>query len=65
MPHVEGYTIYVAPHRDQRGGYLARAYRDSDDTHVWSSEHARTLEMALREVGQKVEEDLHALRRQT
>lgn len=60
MPQVNGYSIYVAAPTVQRAYWIVRAFRDSDDQHIWSAEDCSTLSMGLREVERKITEDVNA-----
>lgn len=60
MPYQNGYSIYVAAPTVQRACWIVRVYRDSDDTHVHSSEDCHTLSIGMREAECAIVSDVNA-----
>lgn len=56
-PMMNGYSIYVGGIEPQGQGWIVRAYRDSDDTHIHSAEGC-SLGGGLREVETAIARDM-------
>lgn len=61
MPFINGYSLYIG---SNRGRWIGRLYRDSNDEHLHSTEDADGLSTVMREAERAILDDTVQLERE-